>query len=123
MAGGQAMIWLEDLGGVLGTTCPDPVSAMLGTQMNRFTSPTGIEGLARVTGDRLDILAVINPTEKRGRFREFISAAKLEYRTICVMIIENPVVHAALLRYGFTPDVEIDQFGDTQQLLRWDKPS
>jgi len=107
---------------VLGKTSPDPVGVMLGTRMERFVSPTCIEGLARATGDRLDVLAVRNPTEERGRFRNFIAAAKLEYKTICVFSIENPAVHSALLRYGFTPDVEIDQFGDTQELLRWDKP-
>ena len=106
---------------VLGITSPDPVGIMLNTRMERFVSPTGIEGLARATGDRLDVLAVVNPTGMSGRFRDFIAAAKLEYRTICVLAIENPSVYSALLRYGFTPDVEIDQFGDTQELLRWDK--
>jgi hypothetical protein len=108
---------------ILGQTSPDPIGVMLDTRMERFTSPCGLEGLARATGDRLDVLAVRNPTGIPGRFRAFIAAAKLEYRTICVLSIENPAIHAALLRYGFTPDVEIDQFGDTQELLRWDKPS
>jgi hypothetical protein len=67
---------------------------MLGTRMDRFISPTGIEGLARATGDRLDVLAVINPTSERGRFRAFMAAAKIEYKTICVMAIENPAIHA-----------------------------
>jgi hypothetical protein len=107
---------------VLGKTFPDPMGLILVTRFERFTSPTGIEGLARATGDRLDVLAVINPTEERGRFRAFIAQAKSEYRTICALHVENPALHSALLRYGFTPDVEIDQFGDTQELLRWDKP-
>lgn len=96
---------------------------MLGTRMLRFVSPTGLEGLARPNDKRLDVLAVINRTDRRGVFREFIAKAKLEYETICVWAIHNPAIHYALLRYGFTPDVEIDQFGDTQKLLRWDKPS
>lgn len=107
---------------VLGHTIPDPIGLMFGTRMERFESSTGLEGLARATGDRLDVLAVRNPTSRRGLFRAFIAAAKLEYRTICVLAIENQIVHEALLRYGFTADVEIDQFGDTQELLRWDKP-
>lgn len=108
---------------ILGQTTADPIGVMLDTRMQQFKSPCGLEGLARATGDRLDVLAVENNTGRSGRFRAFIAAAKLEYRTICVWAIENPAVHAALLRYGFTPDVEIDQFGDTQELLRWDKPS
>lgn len=107
---------------VLGKTSPDPIGILLGSRMQRFTSPTGIEGLARAAGDRLDVLAVINPTQERGRFRTFIAEAKIEYKTICVIAVENPVVHSALMRYGFTPDVEIDQFGDTQEMLRWDRP-
>jgi hypothetical protein len=78
--------------------------------------------MTRNTGDRLDILAVINPTPIRGCFGKFIAAAQIEYRTICVMAIKNPIVDQALRRYGFTDDMEIDQFGDTQELLRWDKP-
>lgn len=107
---------------VLGVTSPDPVGVMLNTRMERFVSPTGIEGLARAIGDRLDVLAVINPTPIRGCFGKFIAAAKIEYQTICVFAIGNPIVDQALRRYGFTPDVEIDEFGDTQELLRWDKP-
>lgn len=107
---------------VLGTTTPDVVSLIWQTGFERFQSPNGLEGLARVAGDRLDVLAVSNSTGKRGLFREFIAQAKLEYKTICVWVIENPIIHDALLRYGFTPDIEIDQFGDTQQLLRWDRP-
>lgn len=107
---------------VLGITSPDPVGVMLNTRMQRFVSPTGIEGLARATGDRLDVLAVINPTPIRGCFGKFIAAAKTEYRTICVWAIENPIVDQALRRYRFTDDVTIDEFGDTQQLLRWDRP-
>lgn len=107
---------------VLGKTSPDPMGLILETRFERFVSPTGIEGLARATGDRLDVLAVINPTKERGRFRAFIDQAKIEYRTICVWAIENPIVDQALRRYEFTPDVTIDEFGDTQELLRWDKP-
>lgn len=106
----------------LGTISPDPVGVMLGSNMKRFTSPTGLEGLARDNGDRLDVLAVINPTKMTGCFRAFISQAKLEYKTICVLAVDNHIVRSALLRYGFVADVEIDQFGDIQHLLRWDKP-
>lgn len=108
---------------VLGKTWADPIGVTLETRMQRFKSGIGLEGLARVDGNRLNVLAVYNPTDRRGLFRAFITEAKLEFKTICVWAIENPAVHAALLRYGFTPDVEIDQFGDTQELLRWDRPS
>lgn len=107
---------------VLGKTSPDPIGVMLGSHMNRFISPTGIEGLANAAGHRLNVLAVVNRTSNRGCLRAFIAQAKLEYKTICVLAVDNRVLHSALLRYGFSADVEIDQFGDIQHMLRWDKP-
>jgi len=108
---------------VLGVTRADPIGLLLETRFLRFTCRNGLEGLARPHGDRLDLLAVRNQTEKRGLFRDFIAMAKLEYKTICVFSIENPAVHDSLLRYGFTLDIEIDEFGDVQKLLRWDQQS
>ena len=107
---------------LLGHTIPDPVGVFLGTRYLRFESPIGLQGLARPTGERLDVLAVYSGRSRSGRLRAFIAAAKLEYRTICVWHIDNPIVHDALLRYGFTPEVQIDEFGEVLKGLRWDKP-
>lgn len=108
---------------VLGTTRPDPVGLILGTGYQRFQSPIGIEGLAKENGRRLDILAVVNPTDERGRFRLFIAQAKTQYDTICVWEIFNPAIHAALLRYGFVPETEIPGTGPPVPVegLRWDR--
>jgi hypothetical protein len=113
MAGGQAV-------SVLGETCVDPVGAILGTGYLRFESPTGLEGLAKPNGSRLDVLAVINPTGKAGIFRKFIAQAKTEYHTICVWHIENSIVREALKRYGFETELEIDATGEVLKGMRWD---
>jgi hypothetical protein len=47
----------KDLTTPLGETAPDDASKLLGTRYDRFSSPAGIDGLARETGGRLDILA------------------------------------------------------------------
>lgn len=107
---------------VLGQTCPDPVGLILGTGFQRFESPIGIEGLAKENGSSLDILAVVNPSDQRGRFRQFIARAQAEYSTICVWEIFNPAVEAALGRYGFAPEVELAATGEPLRGMRWDKP-
>jgi hypothetical protein len=109
---------------VLGVISPDPCAVLLCTGYSRFTSPLGIDGLAKENGRRLDLLAVVNPTEEHGLFRRFIAEAKLEYDTICVWEIVNPAVEAALGRYGFQPETEISGVGPSVPIegLRWDKP-
>ncbi len=80
---------------------PDPISDMLGTGYKRFESSVGINGLAKVSGKRLDILAVIARTPGKGQFRRFIAAAKNAYETVAVWEDWNPVIGEALQRYGF----------------------
>lgn len=107
---------------VLGKVSPDMAGMMLQTGYNRFSSPVGIDGLAKVNGDRLDILAVHAATPGFGQFREFMKLCKKQFNTICIWEIWNPSLEAALLRYGFTPQTEITGWGETVHGLRWDKP-
>jgi hypothetical protein len=94
---------------VLGIVTPDAVALMLGTGYERFVSPTGISGLARVSGKRLDILAVNAIRRGTGQFRSFIARAKQEYETVCVWEIANPLLDIVLPRYGFRRVLEIDE--------------
>ena len=98
---------------------PDPVSLVLGTGYHRFKAINGLEGLAKVRDHRLDILAMVNDTGRPGLFRQFIRQAKVVFPTICVWAIENPAVHDALIRYGFTPETEIGFDGVPLHGLRW----
>jgi hypothetical protein len=80
---------------------PDPIGQMLGTGYKRFESSVGINGLAKVTGLRIDILAVVATRQRTGQFRRFIAAVKNTYDVIAVWEDWNPVIGAALQRYGF----------------------
>lgn len=104
----------------IGKTTPSFIGVMLGTGYDEFQSPSGIGGLCKVTGDRLDLLAVHASIEGKGQFREFIRQCKEWFKTICVWHIANPVVEGALERYGFTPETEIDGQGETMTGMRWD---
>lgn len=99
---------------------PDPVGQILGTGYFRFDSVAGISGLAKSNGVRLDILAVVAVREGHGQFRCFIKLCKAAYQTICVWHDDNPVVHEALERYGFTPEVELQSDGEMVTGMRWD---
>lgn len=106
----------------IGDVVLDPVGEILGTGYCRFQSAVGIDGLAKWTPDRLDLLAVTTRTPGRGRFRVFISLAKQYYKTICVWVDINPIVGEALERYGFRRVTEKQFDGEIVEGWRWDKP-
>lgn len=107
---------------LLGKAESDPVGEMLGTGYMKFRSPLLIEGLAKWSNDRLDLLAIISVQRRHGAFREFISQAKQRFKTICVWEDWNPVVGPALERYGFTRETEIQGWGEAVNGWRWDRP-
>lgn len=105
---------------LLGVVEPDPIGVILGTGYMRFQSPNGLGGLAKWTDDRLDLLAVHAFVEGRGMFRDFIASAKREWKTVCVWEDWNPIVGAALERYGFSRETEIQGDGEVITGWRWD---
>jgi len=101
---------------------PDAVGDQLGTGYSRFVSPAGIEGLARVSGDRLDVLAVFCRTPGRGCLGEFLRRCMARYDAVCVWEVFNPVVSAALQRRGFRRAEETDPAtGETVTGWRWQR--
>lgn len=106
---------------VLGVVRPHWAGELLGTGYEEFVSPLGISGLARVAGDRLDVLAVVAQSQGSGQFRDFINAAKACYATVCVWEDWNPAVGDALRRYGFKRAKETSD-GETVTGWRWDRP-
>ncbi len=105
---------------VLGQIWTDRIGALLGTNYKRFKSPTGLNGLAKSSGDRLDILAVDATQPGTGQFRRFIKRAKQEYKTICIWEVWNKDLEGILGRYEFNPCDENDP--DTHEHLtgyRW----
>lgn len=100
---------------VLGLTNPDPVGELLGTGYLRFQSPTGIDGLAKENGDRLDLLAINALIPGIGQFRRFIRRCKREYETICIWEVWNSWLPEVLQQYGFRAHSEKDR--DTGERL------
>ncbi len=93
---------------VLGATAPDPFGQILGTGYDRFKSPTGMNGLAKVSANRIDILALDATIPGTGQLRNFIDQCKREYETVCIWEVWNPWLHEVLRRYGFRALREAD---------------
>ena len=106
------------------TLSPDPISKLLGTGFSRFDHGTEMSGLCKISGNTIEILAVVSELPGKGNFREFINRLKLEYSTIKVWHVENTFLPMVLLRYGFRPWEEkfcIQGEWETSEGFRWDK--
>jgi hypothetical protein len=106
------------------TLSPDPISAILGTGYGRFEHESGIEGLCKITGGVIEILAVLSTNPGNGNFRSFMDYLKHEFSTVKVWHIESDFLAEALLRYGFRPWSEkfcIQGEWETSEGFRWDK--
>ena len=57
---------------------------MLGPGYIRFASPFGINGAAKESANRVDLLAVASAEKGTGHFRAFIRHCQANYDTICV---------------------------------------
>jgi hypothetical protein len=105
----------------LGELKPHPVGVVLGTGYNYFAAACGIDGLAKIEGDTLNILAVYARKQGSGQFREFIRLAKLEFKTVCIWEVFNPWLDDCLKRYGFKPAFTIAAHDEILQGWRWDR--
>ena len=104
---------------LLGTLKPHWAGQLLGTGYQEFFSDTGIDGLAKESGPRLDILAVRATNKREGQFREFIAKAKHEYQEIYVWEDWNPLIGKALARYGFVRCTETQSDGEILEGWNW----
>lgn len=95
------------------TYTPDVFGVLLGTGFNRFTMSSGIQGLAKVTGNSLEVLAVATTDPGKGKFRDFITAAKLKFDSIAVLDVWSHTLKACLPRYGFTRTETNDEINFT----------
>ena len=108
---------------VLGKTEPDPLGSLLGTNYERFNSNTGISGLAKFHGDRLDVLAVTASRKNTGQFREFVRIAKQQFARIFIWEVWNPELEPVLRRYKFTPASELQLDGEQLTGFKWERPN
>lgn len=91
---------------VFGQMLPDPASEALGTGYMRFAN-SGVSGLARIHGNRADILAISASNPGTGQVRQFLHNCQKIYSEVHVWEVWNKTLAAALLRYGFKPETEI----------------
>ncbi len=103
---------------------PDAFDAHFQTCFCKFTSPLGLNGLARATDDTLDILAVFADRPGQGAFTKFLKRAQGRFSTIRVLSIWNPTLQAFLLCRGFIHFTDLDANShDMIHGLKWTKPS
>lgn len=102
---------------------PDPAGLMLGTGFMRFSDENGVEGLALISEEEINILAVVSVEEGKGCFRKFIAAAKENFDVIRIMEIWNPWLESCLDRYGFIDGLFIGIEGESVKCKIWKKPS
>lgn len=95
----------------LGQMRTDPIAVLLNTGFERFDSPSGIHGLAKVRGDNLCLLAIMAHKPRTGQFRAFITECKKEFASITIVEIWNKDLPEVLTRYGFSwaHDAEFDE--------------
>lgn len=93
---------------VIGSLTPDFYGKILKTGYNRFHSSTGIAGLCKINGSRVDILAVHSDNPGTGQFKRFIKKLKKEADGIVLRHVDNPMLKDALARYGFNPVMDVE---------------
>jgi hypothetical protein len=65
-----------------------------------------VEGLARVDGTQVDVLAMDAHRPGHGAGGRFLSALMAEYETVRVLVVGNSLLVGMLLRRNFTPFTE-----------------
>lgn len=102
---------------VIGATAP--YAPDLDPMFESFRTQT-MHGLAAVSGDRLDILAIAAVNPGHGDFTRFLDECQKNYQTIGIWEIWNGSLASFLARRGFR-DVREVLGGDLVAGMRWDK--
>lgn len=100
----------------------DLVGAILGTGIDQFASPFGINGLGKLSGDKLrtlELLAVSADKPGTGQFRAFMLYCKATFETIYVWEIWNDDLRNALVRYGFSDCSRTEPDGEELTGMKW----
>lgn len=104
----------------LGLLTDDPIGALLG--MNKaymqFQSQHGVGGLAQVTSNGVDLLAVMASKPGTGQFKAFMKDLMREYSQVTFWLVHSPLLREILTNYGFS-QVEEFQHGAMVRGMRW----
>lgn len=80
-----------------------------------------VHGLARVVGDRIDVLAIDAVPRGLGHGGRFIRELMNAYQTVRVLHINNPILVGMLERRGFTSFTRYED-GEFLDGMTWSKP-
>jgi len=89
------------------------------TGWRSFKSAQGIDGLMRIKGHDLELLAVTAGDPGKGQFRRFVAACKQKHDSICIWAIWNDDLPAILRRYGFRPHSIHEPDGELLEGYLW----
>ncbi len=113
------------MSGALGELRPSPTAEMVATIFGRseadfveFVNDT-TRGLVRITGDKVEILAVQSKEDGKGYFRSLIERLKSEYRVVEILVVLEPRLDAVLRRYGFKRFSRRERDGEKVRGWRW----
>lgn len=109
-------------GGLLGELAAELLGQRMDLGFCEFVRDD-VRGLARITGDKVEILAVLALEQGKGSFRALIDRCKAEYRTIEVLEIMNPMLNDVLKRYGFKKFSRRERDGEKVTGWRWKRKS
>lgn len=98
-----------------------PRESIFPTTFMEFDAECGISGMAKVTGETLEILAVISHYVGMGNFRRFVAECKQYYSVIRFWALLNPDLEWTLTRYGFVSGEDLDEYGEMQDLMEWER--
>jgi hypothetical protein len=88
---------------VVGSLYPDENSVRLGTGFYGFRSSwLKIDGLCKVKGRTIEILAVNSGEMGRGNFRVFVEQLQAHYDCVAFLIVRSQVLKTKLPSYGFS---------------------
>lgn len=109
---------------VVGQLFPDDTAIKLGTGYSQFRCWTfKMDGLCKVNGRHIEILAIVSNQPGQGMFREFVRALKPVYDSITFWADMNPILSNALHRYGFVRVDSVDSDGSRIRGWQWVHPS
>lgn len=88
-----------------------------------FTSPYGLDGMAKQTGKRLDLLAVAAQSPGSGQWRNFLAQAKIEFEQIVIWELWNADFAQRLReRYGFRDATDFNEVDNRfERVVIWEK--
>lgn len=98
----------------------DRIGEVLKTYFWRFDTIYKVDGLVKFNADTVEVLAIVSQEPGQGNCRAFIHQLQRCFPMVIIWHVDNPHLHAALVRYGFNR-AEIPTGGATLDCMAWVK--